>query len=368
MVKAIILILVVGLLLAGCGEKPKYTAEQLASMPFAKRDGLPEPSGGFALVVGDQTITAEEVVGPVFEELAEVAQKSDSERFRQVAEPVIERQLVGRILDALLYSRAKKEAGEQIEDELNRAVTAEVRRFVMNFGGDYAKAEQAIRQMGMDWGEFEQYQRRIILSQSYIAQQIPKDQPVTYGEMLSAYHDSKDKLYTTPGSLQFRLIDIEPAKLQNIDASKPRLQQARELAGQLARRIEQGEDFGRLAEDYSQGHRASAGGLWRKVDPESLAAPYDVLAARAATMKPGEVAGPIEAEGHVFIMQLVEYHPKSVEPFEKVQNQVKARIAFERKRPAIDKLNEEFLQQASAADKARLVDFCVREIYKIANR
>ena len=85
-------------------------------------------------------------------------------------------------------------------------------------------------------------------------------------------------------------------------------------------------------------------------------------------MKPGEVAGPIEAEGHIFIMQLVEYQPKGVEPFEKVQNQVKARISFERMRQAIDKLNTELLQQASAADRERFVDFCVREIYTMANR
>ena len=115
-------------------------------------------------------------------------------------------------------------------------------------------------------------------------------------------------------------------------------------------------------------NKASDGGLWRKLAPDSLVAPYDVLAKQAATMKPGEMAGPIEVEGHIFVMQLVEYQPKSVEPFEKVQNQVKARISFERMRQAIDKLNEELVQQASAADRARFVDFCVREIYAMANK
>jgi hypothetical protein len=361
-------VLTVFLLLAGCSDKPQFTPEQLATMPLAKRDGLPEPSGGFALAVGDQTVTAEEVIGPVFEKLAQVAQKGDFERFKQLAEPVIEQQLVGRISDALLYSKAKKDAGEQIDAELDRAATAEVRRFVMDFGGDYAKAEQTLKQMGMDWGKFDQYQRRKILSQSYIAQQMPKEQPVTYSEMMTRYNETKEQLYTKPGTLQFRLIDIEPAKLQNIDPNRPREQQAKELAEQLVGRVNLGDSFEQLAKDYSQGYRAAAGGLWRKLDPASLAAPYDVLAVRAETMKPGEVAGPIEAEGHIFIMQLVEYQPKSAEPFEKVQSQVKARISFERLRQAIDKLNTDLLQQASAADRARFVDFCVREIYAMANR
>jgi parvulin-like peptidyl-prolyl isomerase len=366
--KATLLIFAAGLLLAGCEDKPKFSAEQLATMPLAKRDGLPEPSGGFTLAVGDQTITAEEVIEPVFEKLVQTAQKRDFETFRRVAAPVIEQQLMGKIADALLYSRARKDAGEKIDDELDKVVAAEVRRFVMDFGGDYAKAEQSLKQMGMDWGKFEQYQRRRILSQSYISQQLPKDQPITYSEMIDVYEKNKEQLYSTPGVLQFRLIDVEPAKMRDIDANRPRQEQAREFAEDIVKRIKQGEDFEQLAKEYSQANRALTGGLWPKLAPDSLVAPYDVLAKQAGTMRPGDLAGPTEVEGHIFIMQLVIYQPKGVESFEKVQNQVKARISLERMRRAIDKLNEQLVQQASAAERKEFVDFCVREIYAIANK
>ena len=111
------------------------------------------------------------------------------------------------------------------------------------------------------------------------------------------------------------------------------------------KRIKQGEDFEQLVKEYSQANKAITGGLWPKLAPDSLVEPYDVLAQKAATMKPGETAGPIEVEGHIFVMQLVEYQPKNVESFEKVQNQVKARISFERMRRAIDKLNEELVSR-----------------------
>jgi peptidyl-prolyl cis-trans isomerase SurA len=364
--KAILLIL--ALVLAGCEDKPQFTPEEMAKLPLAKRDGLPEPSGGFTLAVGDQTITAEEVVGPVFEKLAQTAQRGDFEKFRSVAAPVIERQLMERIVNALLYSRAKKDAGDKIEDELDKVTATEVRRYVMDFGGDYAKAEQSLKQMGMDWGKFEQYKKRYILSQSYLAQKLPKDQPITYGEMMSVYDATKKQLYATPGVLQFRIIDLEPAKMRDIDANRPRQEQALELIDGIMKRIKQGEDFEQLAKEYSQANKALTGGLWQKLAPDSLVAPYDVLAQKAATMRPGETTGPIEVEGHIFVMQLVEYQPKGVEPFEKVQNQIKARISFERMSQAIDKLNEELVQQASSADRERFVDFCVREIYAAANR
>lgn len=364
--KAIVLIL--ALVLAGCEDKPLFTPEEMAKLPLAKRDGLPEPSGGFTLAVGDQTITAEEVVGPVFEKLAQTAQKEDFEKFRSVAAPVIERELMEKIVNALLYSRAKKDAGDKIEDELDKVTAAEVRRYVMDFGGDYAKAEQSLKQMGMDWGKFEQYKKRYILSQSYLAQKLPKDQPITYSEMMSVYDATKKQLYATPGVLQFRIIDLEPAKMRDIDPNRPRQEQALELIDGIMKRIKQGEDFEQLVKEYSQANKALTGGLWQKFAPDSLVAPYDVLAQKAATMRPGETTGPIEVEGHIFVMQLVEYQPKGVEPFEKVQSQIKARISFVRISQAIDKLNDELVQQASAADRERFVDFCVREIYAAASK
>jgi hypothetical protein len=366
--KVMLLILVVGLVLAGCEDKPLFTPEEMAKLPLAKRDGLPEASGGFTLAVGDQTtITSEEVVGPVFEKLAQAAQKTDFEKFRSIAEPVIEQQLIDRIINALLYNRAKKDAGEKIDDELDKMAAAEVRRFVMDFGGDYAKAEQSLNRTGMDWGKFEQYQKRYILSQSYLAQKLSKDQPITYSEMMTAYNETKEQLYSMPGVLRFRLIDLEPAKMRDIDANRPRQEQAVELIDGIVKRIKHGEDFVQVANEYLKVNNGLTAGDVNAA-PDSIVAPYNVMVPKAATMRPGETAGPIEAKGHIFVMQLIEYQPNSVEPFEKVQNQVKAGISVERMHRAIDKLNNELIEQASAADRARFVDFCVREIYNTANK
>jgi hypothetical protein len=237
----------------------------------------------------------------------------------------------------------------------------------MDFGGDYAKAEQALKQMGMDWGKFEQYQKRRILSQSYISQQMPKEQPITYSEMIATYNATKEQLYATPGVLRFRLIDLEPAKMRDIDTNRSRQERARELVDGIVKRIKQGEDFVQVANEYLKVNSALTAGDVNAA-PDSLVAPYDILAKQAETMRPGETAGPIEVEGHIFVMQLVEYQPKSAESFEKVQNQVKARVSFERMRQAIDKLNEELVQQASLADREKFVDFCVRQIYAMVNK
>ncbi len=353
---------------AGCGDKPKYTPEQLASMPLAIREGLPEVTGGFVLAVGTEPIEADAVIGPVFDRLAQIAQRTDYERFAQAGRPAVEMVLREEITRALLYQQAKKEYGEDAQGQIDQAAQAEVRRFVMQFGGDYARAEQAIRQMGMDWGSFEQYQKKMILRQSYMSQKMPKEQAVTYSDLTAAYEAVKGQLYTRPGTVQYRLIDIQPARLDINDANTNRDEYAIRLALDLVARINKGEDFGELAKQYSHGHTAQLGGLSAKVDPASLAEPYDVLAGQAAKLKPGEVAGSISAPGHIFIMQLVEFQPASIEPFEKVQEEVKAKVMFERRKQAFDKLNAELFAQASVGDRTRFVDYCLREIYKMANK
>ena len=163
------------------------------------------------------------------------------------------------------------------------------------------------------------------------------------------------------------MIDIQPAKLV-ADAGKSRYEAARELAEEIINRHRSGEDFGELAKQYSHGHRASIGGVWQKLDPQSLVKPYDILAAEAARVRGGQIAGPIETDDHIFIMKVLEYKGKGVEPFEDVQNELKARIRFERQQKVIEELNAKLMEQASAEDTRRFVDYCVREIYRMANR
>jgi parvulin-like peptidyl-prolyl isomerase len=101
----------------------------------------------------------------------------------------------------------------------------------------------------------------MILSQSYIANELPKPKPVTYSELISYYNKVKDERFATKAVFRFRLIDIQPAKIEAAGANQNKAEIAKELANELVRRINEGEDFGELAKEYSHGHRAMWGGL-----------------------------------------------------------------------------------------------------------
>ena len=382
------------LLLSGCAggpwdslqrDRPKFTKAELALLAFPQREGLPEPSGGFALAVGEQTVTSDEIIAPLAEQFSRIAQSSSFEQFKEQARPEIERVLLTRVSDILIFQQARKQAGlsspsegqgEQADEHVERLAQREVRKFVVGFGGDYARAEQALKQMGMDWADFKEYQKKMILSQSYIASQLPKQRPVTYSELLDCYNDMKDEFFATPAMIEFRLIDIQPEKLQMEEPNTSCREQAKKLVDELMRRLRAGEDFGELAKQYSHGHRASSGGLWKPVQPDSLARDYDVLAAQAKSIEPGQIAGPIETAAfpqsgvaeHIFIMRLEEKRQESVEPFEKVQSHVKAKVIFDRRKEAVDKLSARLVQQARLGRKNEFVDFCLKKIYQICNQ
>ncbi|MBN1391262.1 MAG: peptidylprolyl isomerase [Sedimentisphaerales bacterium] len=370
--KYIFLTMLVALLINGCeGNKPKYTEEELASIPLAQREGLPEVSGGFVLAVGGETITPDEIITePLLEHFRPLAQKTSPEQFKKQVRPEIEQLLTTRISNILLYQQARRKAGSGIdlEDALEKATESETRRFIADFNGDYARAEETLKKMGMDWRSFKDYQKKMILSQDYVRQQLPENKPVTYNELVSCYDEMKEEFFAAPATIIFRLIDIQFPKIEMTDPNIGRPEQARKLANELMERLRKGEDFGELAKKYSHDHMALFGGLWKPLQPSSLASPYDVIAAETDKMEAGQIAGPIEAGEHIFIIKLEEKKPKSYEPLEKVQREVEAKINFDRRKKAADELSANLMQQTALTEKDRFLDFCLEKIYRLSRQ
>jgi parvulin-like peptidyl-prolyl isomerase len=173
----------------------------------------------------------------------------------------------------------------------------------------------------------------------------------------------KEEFFTVPATLTFRLIDIQPYKVDVSDPNQNRRAAAHNLANELRTRLDLGEDFSKLAKQYSHGHRAPMGGLWKPVGPDSLAKPYDVLSAEAAKIKAGEIAGPIVTDEHLFIMKLQDKQPATVKALDEVQAQIKASIVIERRMQALDKLSAKLLRQAAVGQREQFIELCLEQLY-----
>jgi len=361
-------------LTVGCESKPKVTKKDLTKIPFAQRTGLPEPSGGFAMAVGDETITSNEIIGsriehkgavvPLIEHLRLIAQRSTIEQFKEQARGELEKVLTAKISNILLYQQAKKGAGENIDERLETLAKTEVRKFVVGFGGDYAKAEEELKRAGMDWAGFKEYKKREILSYHYIREEMSEEKPISHSELLAYYNKNKEELFARPATIKFQLLDIEAAKLEVNDPNQSRQERAKSLANELSEQIRAGQDMSELAQRY---RGVSFVGYSRPMRPENLEKPYNVLAAEAEKMVAGQVTEPIEAGAHIFIMKLEEKQPKTFEPFEKVQKEIEARTTFDRRIKAAEEFNKRLAEQAQIGEREKFIDFCLEEIYQMSN-
>lgn len=364
--KSALFIVTALIVICGCSEdKPQFTDVQLELMPNPQTTGLPSPSGGFVIAAGPDTIASDEIVEALTEPFRELAQNTSFRTFRKQARPECERFVINKISNILIYQKAKLNATEQVDEQLKKAVENEVRKFIAEFGNDYAKAEEGLKENGYaSWQDFKEYQKRLILSQSYIATEMPEEKPVTFDEMMAYYNINKDKLYVRPEQISFQLIDIQAEKLNPADPNMTREETTEKLANALIKHIRAGEDFGELAKKYSNGPWAPLGGVWRPLNPDSLAEPYDILAKQAKNIEPGQIIGPIKTDEHIFIMKLVEKQNETVEPFEKVQTDIKREILTERRKRYIDQIGLKLVRQAAIANLDDFIDFCLQKIYE----
>lgn len=365
----------------GEGKKAALTDEEIQRLTFA-----PKPVRPDELMVVGEAITCEDIITSPSEpgaspdsfksRLEELARATTLEQFMEVARPQMRQRLNSRITNIVLYQRARRELGEKADETLDNATETELRRFVLEHGGNNAQADEALNALGMNRTTFKEYKKKQILAQYSISSKLPKNSPVTYSEMMAAYDQMKDAAFVRPGEVEFRLIDIQIAKIELDDPNDDPLQAvkaARALADKLVTRICAGEDFGKLAEEYSHGFRRSFGGLWTARNPEQLAEPYSILAGVFEQLEPGQpgcrsVAGPIPVPGHTFIVKLEKKREKAYLPLAEVQEQVEERIRTERRLEALERLDEEVAEQTGVANTDPFLDDCLERLYRAANQ
>lgn len=368
-----ICLIVLLLCVTGCTGRKKraLTEQEIREYTLAHKPDRPDE-----LLVSGETVTCEDVMSlspeanasapTLKDKLIEMAKQMPLEPFLKEAGPIVRPRLNNNITNIVLYKRARKELGTKTDEQLDKMVEKELRKFTLEHGGNGAAADAALQEMGMSRERFKEYKKKQALSQYYVVSKFPYNRPITHHELLDYYEKRKKDDFFQAGVVQFRLIDIQITKVPLSGADDDPIQVARTLAKDVMERVKAGEDFGELAKKYSNDPRGPVGGLWPERDPEALAAPYDVLGTRAQDMKPGEVAGPIEAIDHIFIVKLEKKQEKGYRPLTEVQDEIEEQIMADRRREALGQLEAEVKQLTVAGNTDRFIDYCLQSLYRQA--
>jgi parvulin-like peptidyl-prolyl isomerase len=376
MIGALLILVILGN--AGCGKKYKAS---LTDDEYRRILARTKPVPASTLLVSSEEVTTEDIVSspvargigdtPVSLDryLSPVAKSTDPNEFKELARPQIENTVDNQIANIILYQKAKTEAGgEKIDEAMEKAAEQEWRKFVLKHEGNEAEADKALLEANMTREKFKELHKRESLSQYHVYSQVPSDRPISHRKFIAYYERMKDEFFAIKPKITFRIIDIQPEKLKLTDMTLDRREQALTLAKDLYAQLEAGADFAELAKEYSHGFSKAAGGLWKERDPKTLAQPYDVLGKECARLEPGQIAGPIEARGHVFVLKLEAKQESGYQSLAEVQPRVQVAIIRDRRLEATQKLNVELEERAAAGQTDDFVDVCADEIYQKVSR
>ncbi|MCI0498377.1 MAG: peptidyl-prolyl cis-trans isomerase [Planctomycetales bacterium] len=348
----------------GCGTKPKgkFTEEQMRQIPLVSNDNLPEASGGMVLGFQSETITTNEILDAVEPYLS----KLDPPRFAEEAPSVVSKAVQRKVTNILLYQEARKKATDNIDEMLDKAVETEIARFVADYGNNYALAESKLKEMGMDWRSYRDFQKKRMMVQSHLSSTLKEEKRFSRRELADYYEQNKAKLFCKEGKVGFSIIEIWPALLssEQLGADSP-AEAAKRIGTELMAHLKEGAEFAELAKLY-HGDVSAVGG---KVTPiaigdKSLKEPYRSLAERAIQMQPGQVDGPFALAGHLFILKLDSLEIGGCRPFEEVQNEVAQRLQFEYIRQQEQEIFRSVARKADIVQIERFAEFCAQAAYR----
>jgi len=267
---------------------------------------------GVAAYVNDHVVTIGDVqamMEPVRRQLiAKYKGRELAARLRQAfsegLDTIVDRCL---ILDA--YEKLDRKLPQWVIDDRIDAIVRE------QFGGDRAKALEQLSKENMSW---EEWQKEVAdhIAVSYMRQSyVDENVKVPVSAVREAYDRNKAD-YSTPAQVKLRMIELDRKKEGN----------TRELAGEVASRISNGEDFASLAAKYSADSAAVRGGDWGWVEPRILRAE---LAAACEGAKVGGKSGVIETEDAFYIVMVEGRREGAALPFAEVQGQIERKLRQE---------------------------------------
>jgi len=354
----------------GCESETKKSdvdEQRLTSVtPPAEMPAMPKPSGGLVLSIDSSAITADEIIEPVQEHLKKLAQQMDYPKFNAAAKPLLGSVLVQKIADIRLYEKAKAALPENVDQAIiDKIVEEEVQKFIAKCGGDYATVERMLKSMGTNWRDFYQQQRRAILVQSFVSQEIKIEKPVTHSELVEYYNKIKDEFYAKKAQIAFRLIDLEIGNFIDANTSNEIAEQkTMKLASEISEKTKKGENFAELAKKYSNDQAAQNGGLWLPINPGSLAPPYDAIEKAVENMSIGQISEPVVTKGHIFIIKLESRQAATCELFEKVQEEVEARMMYEKRKKMVDDMMNKIISQVDLSYAEGFIEYCTEKAWQ----
>jgi peptidyl-prolyl cis-trans isomerase SurA len=226
----------------------------------------------------------------------------------------VRRQVLDRMVDEQLLIQEAADLKISISsDEVDKSIE----QIKKDYGIDDAQLREELRKQGMSLAAYRQSTKREILKYRVINVAVGSKVSVSDADVQSYY-----ERHMQAANTQVRASHIFLVIPENADAAAA-LEKEKQ-AKQLAQRAQSGEDFGKLAREFSEdaATRAEGGDLgWFGKD--ILPKPIEEL---VFSMKVDQVQGPVRADRGFHIIKLVGRRAQDAKPLAEVRDQIRGQL------------------------------------------
>lgn len=286
----------------------------------AARAAEPQLANGIAVIVNDAVITFKDVQNVIRDDIDAMELRYASQP--QVLEQKIREMQTERIEELVEYQLVLQEfktAGYVVpESYIQNRINEDIKKYA----GDRLRLTKTLQAQGTTYESYRTKIRERAILELMWRQKLPPDPLISPAKIEKYYLDNKDK-FQLGDEVKLRIIVL--TNRPNDKAFSPK-----KLAGEVAKKIDEGASFADMAKIYSNGSQAAQGGDWGWVEKKVL---RDELAAVAFTLKPGKRSDVIETASACYLMLVEESRPAHVRTLAEVRDEVEATLkAQENKR------------------------------------
>jgi len=316
--------------------KNKYSFSAILFCLILVQAGIsrPIPVDGYAALVNDKVITVSEVLKamqPVEKQLREtyyddlLASKLE-EAYDKTLNSLIERELI------LNYFASQKQFSLP-----ESVVDSRIDEIIRNkFNNNRAELRKVLDEEGLTFDEWRANYKNSLIVALLREREVDSRVVVTPQAVREAYEKAGEK-YSLPAQVEVRAIVINRQGTDEEAAAK--LKQAEDIRARLMG----GESFEELARQVSEDPKASSGGYWGWIDPDSRRAELAVVLKK---MSAGEISPVISAGDELYILKVEGRRNASVVPFEAVQENIRSDLYKKEQKRLYDAWIEKLKQNA----------------------
>lgn len=237
----------------------------------------------------------------------------------------LKREALDKLIDREVLWQAARDKGVTVAD-------ADVQEALKQFQGEMKSRDAYLRKLeqgGFDEASYAEYVRQELASRKYLEQAVPV--PEVSDDEIAAFYQEKPQYFARPEKVRASHILVRVER----GADEKAKAEAKQRAESILADLRKGEDFATLAERYSEDAKARGkGGDLGEFGRGEMVKPFEE---KAFSMKPGEIAGPVETEYGWHIIRLDAHTPAGTQPLAEVKDRIRKALVGEKRNAAAKK-------------------------------